>query len=105
MVRRGWSQVTGQTISHFQILELIGQGGMGEVYLATDTKLGRKVALKFLPMSLEEDPVARKRFLREARAAAALDHPFIAHIHEVGEDHERIYIAMEYLDGETLEER
>ena len=72
--------MVGQTISHYKVLEKVGEGGMGEVYLAQDTSLDRKVALKFLPESLHQDPVAEKRFLREAKSAAALDHPFICHV-------------------------
>ena len=85
----------GTTIAHYTITEKIGQGGMGEVYLAEDTKLDRKVALKFLPDSLHQDPVAEKRFLREAKSAAALEHPFICHVHEVGEDNGKSFISVE----------
>ena len=97
--------MVGKTISHYKILEKIAQGGMGEVYLAQGTTLDRKVALKFLPEELEQDPTARKRFLREAKSAAALDHPYICHIHEVGEVEGKSFISMEYVQGITLRER
>ncbi len=96
----------GQTISHYRILEKLGEGGMGEVYLAQDTgPLDRKVALKFLPPEMQQDPEARQRFLREAQSAAALDHPYVCHIHEVGEAEGKDFIAMEYVQGVTLEEK
>ncbi len=97
--------MVGKTISHYKVLEKIGQGGMGEVFLAQDTTLDRKVALKFLPEELQQDSTARKRFLREAKSAAALDHPFICHIHEVGEVEGKSFIAMEYIQGTTLREK
>jgi TolB-like protein/Flp pilus assembly protein TadD/predicted Ser/Thr protein kinase len=92
----------GQTISHYHITQKLGAGGMGEVFLAQDISLDRKVAVKFLPDEVENQPQARKRFLREAKAAAAIDHPFICHIYETGEAEGRIFIAMEYVAGETL---
>ena len=95
----------GETISHYKILKKTGQGGMGEVYLAYDTSLDRKVAIKILPESFQQDETARKRFLREARSAAALDHPFICNIHEVFEFEGKDFIVMEYVEGETLKER
>jgi serine/threonine-protein kinase len=98
--------VVGDTVSHYRILEKIGEGGMGEVYLAEDTSLKRTVALKFLPESLRQDDIAHKRFLREAQSAAALDHPFICHINEVTQtDDGQDVICMEYVEGETLRER
>ncbi|MCH7805236.1 MAG: serine/threonine-protein kinase [Acidobacteria bacterium] len=97
--------MVGKTISHYKVLEKIGQGGMGEVFLAQDTTLDRKVALKFLPEEMQQDSTAKKRFLREAKSAAALDHPYICHIHEVGEVEGKSFISMEYVQGTTLRER
>ncbi|MFY9608026.1 MAG: protein kinase, partial [Blastocatellia bacterium] len=94
-----------ETISHYRILQKLGAGGMGEVYLAEDTRLNRKVAIKFLPNQSVSDPQARKRLIREAQAAAALDHPNICAIHEVGEEDSRSFIVMQYLEGETLASR
>lgn len=87
----------GKTISHYKIVDKLGEGGMGQVFLADDTSLDRKVALKFLPENLQQDPTARKRFLREAKSAAALDHPYICNIFQIGEEDDTAFIVMEYV--------
>lgn len=96
--------IPGAKVSHYELLSLIGQGGMGEVWLAHDSILDRRVAIKFLPEAVQHDPRARERFLHEAKAAAALDHPFICKIYETGEDAGRAFIVMEYVEGKNLGE-
>src|SRR5215813_1576044 len=94
--------MTGREVLHYRIGERLGAGGMGEVYLAEDTRLGRSVALKFLPASVQYDPDRRARFLKEARAASSLRSPYTAAIYDLGEHDGSVYIVMEFVEGEVL---
>jgi serine/threonine protein kinase len=97
-------EMIGRTLSHYRVLAEIGQGGMGVVYRAIDVRLSREVAIKVLPPELVGDPERKRRFFTEARAAAAISHPHIAVVHEIGEDHGVSFIAMELIEGEKLSE-
>src|SRR4051812_26703679 len=95
----------GETFGPYRVISPLGQGGMGEVYLAEDTRLHRHIALKLLPAAMAADETSRLRLLREAQAAAALEHTNICTVYDVGEAHGRTFIAMQYVEGETLAAR
>ena len=97
--------LAGQTVSHYRLIRLIGAGAMGVVYRARDESLERDVALKFLATGAATDAASKLRFIREAKAASALDHPNVATVYEIGEWRDRLFIAMAFYDGETLKER
>src|SRR5258708_3183211 len=94
--------MSGRVVLHYKIADRIGAGGMGEVYRAEDIRLGRQVALKFLPASYQYDPDRRERFFKEARAASALRSPYVAAIYDIGEDDGAAYIVMEFVEGQLL---
>src|ERR671916_2193052 len=94
--------MVGSTLSHYKVLELLGRGGMGEVYAAEDTRLRRKIALKVLPPAMAADPERRRRFEREAQAVAAINHPGIVTIHSVEHDAGVAFLTMELVEGKTL---
>jgi eukaryotic-like serine/threonine-protein kinase len=103
--RRGMALLTGARLGPYEVLELVGAGGMGEVYRARDTRLDRTVALKLLPATLAADPSRRARFDREARAISALSHPHICTLHDIGDQDGQAYLVMEFVEGETLRQR
>jgi serine/threonine protein kinase len=99
-------RMIGKTVDHYCITAKLGAGGMGEVFLAEDTRLGRKAAIKFLPAEMAADPERRQRFMHEARAASALNHPHVCVVYDVGETEDGLpFIAMEFVEGQSLGDR
>src|SRR5512145_2650225 len=103
-MNRGTDILVGSTVGHYQILEKLGAGGMGEVYLAEDLKLKRRAAIKFIGADTFRDAARRQRFVQEATLAASIDHPHIAAIYDIDQFGDRTFIAMEYVAGATLRE-
>ena len=97
--------MTGETILHYKILEKLGEGGMGEVFKAQDTKLDRFVALKFLPSNLTTNEEQKARFIQEAKTASAMNHPNVCTIYDIQENNDQLFIVMEFVEGETLKDK
>ena len=101
-MKPGIDSLVGATVGHYRIIERLGSGGMGDVYLAEDFKLSRRAAIKFIATDSFRDSARRERFLQEAKLAASIDHPHIAAIYDIDQFGDRTFIAMEYVDGATL---